>query len=164
MKTNILPATAQLSMFPTDSEVDFWRRLNAGESLDCPCCKRYSQIYTRKIHTGIALQLIQLYRIGGSITFVHTSKLIAPGSSGIGDFSKAKYWGLIEPKENTDDDKKSSGFWRLTPLGVAFVRGKKTIAGAALVFDDKVIGFTDEPVDILGALGKKFSYDELMNG
>lgn len=164
METSKLPPSAQLSFFPTDSQMDFWKRLNAGESLDCPCCKRHAMIYTRKIHTSIALQLINLYRLGGHVAYIHTSKLIAPGSSGIGDFSKAKYWGLIEPKENTDDDKKSSGYWRLTSIGIAFVRGKQSVAGAALVFDDKVIGFTDDPTDIRAALGHKFSYDELMNG
>lgn len=161
MQDTKLPVAAQLSLFPTSSELDFWKRLNAGESLACPCCRRFSKIYTRKIHTGIALQLIQFYRLGGHEDYVHSSKLVAPGASGVGDFSKAKYWGLIEGKEKTDDAKKSSGYWKLTKKGVNYVRGNVSLPGA-LIFDDNIIGYTQEHETIQQALGEKFNYQELM--
>lgn len=160
-----LPADPQMSMFPTDSEVDFWRRLNAGERLDCPCCKRYAQIYRRKLHTGMALQLIQLYRIGGADRFVHVKEM-HQHFSGTGDLTKFKYWDGMIPgaKAEDDTDHKTAGTWKLTAKGVKFILGKILLPEYALVFDDRVLGFSDSSIDIEYALGDKFSYEELMRG
>jgi len=49
-----------------EQKQEFFRKLNNGEELTCPCCRRFAKIYHRQIHAGIALQLIRLYRLGGA--------------------------------------------------------------------------------------------------
>lgn len=159
-----MSADPQADLFGKSQRDAFWRDLRAGNQLNCPCCERFATIYHRQIHSGIALQLIKLYRHGGYAEYVHVSCVLAPGSSGVGDFSKPRYWELIEPKDHIANETKSSGYWRLTMKGTAFVRSKLKIPRFALVFDDTVLRFEGDDVSISDCLGKKFNYTELMQG
>jgi hypothetical protein len=140
----------------------FMESLKQGEACDCPTCGRHAQIYRRKFHASIARQLIRLYWLGGTAHYIHASKLILPEVSGAGDFSKAKYWGLIYQQINTDPDTKCNGMWMLSAEGVAFVRGQHRIAREVFVFDDEVQGMSAETITIAEALGDRFNYHELM--
>jgi len=142
----------------------FFDRLKKGECMDCPVCGRLTKIYKRRLHTSIALQLIQLYRLGGASEFVHASQLIGEGVAGAGDFTKAKYWNLIEPMHVVPDSgKKSSGYWMLTLDGKQFVEGERAIQEFALLYDDKVLEFSGRMVSIDECLGEKFDYSALMS-
>lgn len=154
----------QESLFDAAQRDAFWRELKAGGKQDCPCCRRHAQIYRRTLHFTTAWQLIRLYRLNGYGEYVNASRLIMEGQQGVGDFSKAKYWELIERRDmtNADDGKKSSGWWRLTGKGMCFVLGKITIPKVALIFDDKLIGFEGEQVDIQFSLNQRFDYERLM--
>lgn len=155
----------QGSFFYTNAEAseNFKARLKAGNKCDCPVCGRHAQLYRRKFHASMALQLIRLYRLGGTAHYIHASKLIIDGVSGSGDFSKAKYWELIFQKPTGDDDaSKSSGLWILSDKGERFVRGLIRIPREVMVFDDRVEGISTETVSIQEALGSKFNYRELM--
>lgn len=141
---------------------EFMSKLRAGHEGCCPTCGRYAQVYFRRIHTSVALQLIQAYKLGGDTMYIHTSKLIAKGTSGVGDFSKAKYWKLIDEMPHTPAEKKSSGYWKLTDLGVEFVLHGLKIQKFAVVYDDKVIDMKGALLSIEDCLGDKFDYGELM--
>lgn len=149
-----------------DVKRGFQENLKSGAQEPCPCCGRHAQIYRRKFHSSMAYQLIQLYHMGGCKEFIHASRLILPNMAGIGDFTKAKYWGLIAPKDkaiyDTDTTTKSSGFWRITPAGEKFLRGLIRIPREVLVFDDAVLEESLETISIRDALGTKFNYGELM--
>ena len=138
-------------------------RLFSGEKLNCPCCGRYAQIYKRRIHLSVALQLIQLYKLGGrnERRYVHASVLIPKGNTGTGDIGKAFYFNLIEPKP-VDPYNNSSGYWRLTEIGCKFVEGTEQIKKTVFVFNDEVIGSDEETVTIRDCLNNKFDYLELM--
>jgi len=146
----------------------FEQELKSGHHCECPACGRHAQIYRRKFHASMAYQLIRLYRMGGCYQFVHASKLILPNMAGIGDFTKAKYWGLIVPKDkaiyDTDSDKKSSGYWRITPNGEKFINGMIRVPREVHVFNDEFLGACQETITIAEALGSKFNYEELMRG
>lgn len=142
----------------------FVQKLRAGHEGNCPECGRHAQIYYRRIHASIALQIVQLYKLGGDTMYVHTSKLIPKGGCGVGDFSKAKYWGLIEEKTALSSKQKSSGYWMLTKLGIEFVTNDAKLPKFALVYDDKVIDMMGSLVSISDCLIHKFDYDELMAG
>jgi hypothetical protein len=142
---------------------DFRQRLLSGEKMDCPCCGRYAQVYQRRLHTSIALQLIELYKLGGTYDYIHASKLIPKGVSGAGDLSKAKYWGLISEKQ-PDGNQKSSGFWMLTDLGVQYVTDRAKVPYIAHVYNDTVLGFSSRLSGIREALSEKFDYQQLMEG
>lgn len=146
---------------------DFQHTLQTGKQSSCPCCGRHAQIYRRTFHSSMAYQLIRLYRLGGANQFIHVSKLILPNMAGSGDFSKAKYWGLIIPKDkaiyDTDTPSKANGFWQLTQEGVEFVKGKTDITREVHIFDDEVVALSPDTITIREALGNKFNYDELMD-
>ena len=127
---------------------EFIDRLKSGEKIDCPCCGRHSQMYTRNLHHNAAKKLIKLYLLGGYCQFVHTSKLIEDGETGAGDFSKAKYWGLIDEAPNNWEHKRTSGNWGLTLQGIGFVLGTTKIPRQVLIFDDRIFGFSDDYVSI----------------
>lgn len=140
----------------------FIKKLKTGWKGDCECCGRWSQIYRRKIHHSVAAWLIRLYKAGGDKDFIEVVNLRIPGMTASSDYCIAKFWNLIEQKTNTDEDKRSSGYWKLTARGVDFVRGLEDIPQVALVFDDQVIGFDGKQQFIQQCLGDKFKYPELM--
>lgn len=154
----------QLFFNPAEHHAAFMRDLAAGVCTTCPTCRRHAQIYRRTFHASMARQLIQLYRLGGAVGYVHASALIIPGISGAGDFSKAKYWGLIATKINTDSHTKANGMWTLTPDGMAFVNGHLNIPREVHIFDDQIHGVSAQEISIQDALGKRFNYHELMGG
>lgn len=136
--------------------------LNGWEG-KCPHCGRFTKVYNRKIHTSTALQLIELFKRGGNIDYVHASKLIPKGVTGTGDFTKAKYWGLIEEAE-PEGDKKASGSWKLTGLGVLFVKNEARIQKYAAIYDDTVLAVHGKLVSIEECVQEKFDYKDLMEG
>ena len=78
------PRQHEMFTTPDSIKAHFESALRRGEKQCCPTCGRYAQIYRRRIHTSIALQLITLYRLGGDANFIHASELIAPGIAGAG--------------------------------------------------------------------------------
>lgn len=143
----------------------FIQALKDGWQGCCPHCGRWAQVYRRTLHTSVCLQLAALYRADGSMDYVHTSKLLRAGSTGTGDFCKAKYWNLIQSKpDHEQDEKKSSGYWMLTTKGLDFVRHGGFIEKYALIYDDKVIGYKGPMVTFQQCVGKKFNYLELLEG
>ena len=143
----------------------FLADIRNGEKKDCPCCGRYAQVYSRRIHKTIAQKLVHLHRLGGAQAYVHTSNLVFAGEAGVGDFSKAKYWGLIEEAKNENIGKRNSGHWKLTQKGIDFVQGRITIPARAIVFDDRVLDFAGEQVSIRECIESSgFDYSELMEG
>lgn len=143
---------------------DFIQQLKNGHEGKCPCCGRFAKVYHRKVHTSTALQLIELYKRGGDRDFIHASKLIPQGVTGTGDFTKAKYWGLITEQAPFDDDKKASGSWMLTALGVNFVKNEAKIQKYAAIYDDRVLYAHGPLVSIEECVQEKFCYKDLMEG
>lgn len=134
---------------------------NNKDGLTCPCCNRFAKIYKRRLHATIASQLIKLYKLGGANNYIHTKHLVV--GSGISDFSKAKYWGLIEANpELPTDGKKTNGTWRLTNKGVNFIKGNSTISKYILIYQDAPLGESSESVNIYDVLEDKFNYQQLM--
>ena len=79
-------------------------------------------------------------------------------------YSLMRFWNLIEPAEHKDfeDDKKASGFWRVTQKGIFFVTAKIQIPKYVYLFNNQKYSESWDTIDIKDALGKKFSYTELM--
>lgn len=138
-----------------------WR--NPGGVL-CPCCNQNVYLYDRQIYKTMAEQLIELYRLSRTRRgFYHISKLKPPKSGG-GDFSKLRYWGLVEPEPKNDDpEKRSSGNWRITQKGIDFVEERITIPKFCYTYNKKPLKLGGPDVSILDCLAKdRFRYDELM--
>lgn len=157
----------QMPMFFSAQEMsaDFMKRLREGFKGDCPCCGRHAQVYKRQLYGTSVRMLIVFYRLGAAEKFVHYSDAVKQfGLGHIGDFNKAKYWGLVKKKPNDDESKSSSGSWMITEAGKDFILGKSSIHETAYVFDDQVIAFSEQLVGVKEALGHKFDYQQLMEG
>jgi hypothetical protein len=160
----------QLSLFAVDQRENFWKRLGLGEDVECPCCRRMGRQAKLKIHSTLAFMLVKLYRSsmelhGQPTGWVHLQAFSPPNHTTGRDFSITKHWLLAEPKAaGEDEDKRSSGMWRLTDYGVKFVEGKIRIPVNMMVFDDKIMGVSDDVQNVEEALGNKFSYKELFSG
>lgn len=140
-----------------EARTRLFRQIEAGTH--CPCCEQHVQMYRRKLHRGMALQLIEFVR---KYKAAHGRWVRAPRPSG--DFGKLEFWGLIEPRINTKRSTRTSGYWRPTDKGLRFVRGEIAVDAFALIYNNRIQGFEGPTVTISDCLGQPFSYEELMCG
>jgi hypothetical protein len=75
-----------------------------------------------------------------------------------GDYSKGTHWGLLQAHPSR------ANIFHLTELGVAFVEGRATVPRYSLIYNDGVVGFSEERTDISTSLGTEFSLDALKAG
>ena len=160
---------ARLVNFPLDSgtlgEARDWLRAHAAKGEGCPCCRQFVKVYRRKLNSGMARALIlfyQLDRAGEPGRWLHWRDASGSIAAFCAEYSKLAYWGLMEPKPHTPDDKKSSGLWRLTPAGRSFVRNESTVLSHARIYNSQLLGSDGGWISIVDALGKRFHYPELM--
>ena len=66
-------------------------------------------------------------------------------------------------RENTDEAKRCSGFWRVTPEGMAFAQGQITVPSHAFVYNNRVEGWSITRITVFEALEKDLNYAELWN-
>ena len=139
------------------------------DGVECPCCDQYCKLYKRGIHTSMARFLIWLYRTGlgePDRRFFHIGEW--PTSEdrflSAGDAAKLRYWELIaeKPKDPNDTTRRTSGYWRITERGIAFVCGELRVPAHVFLFDGRVQGWDEETITIRDALGKNFNYAKLM--
>lgn len=138
---------------------------NYEQGVSCPCCDGYVKEYRRSLYYKMALPLIRLYRQTNQDPRqpVHVS-LFNPSSGG-GDFAKVAYWELAYEQPKLDNrDKKTSGMWFITQRGIDFVANRLTVQKYAHIVMGKVLKFSGPNFTIVEALGKRFSYSELMGG
>ena len=143
----------------------FMEHIKNTGGANCPCCGQFAKIYKRRLYASIAFGIVMLHRLSrhnfGS--YHHIGKIMnGYGKTGGGDFAKAKYWGLIEHKENTDDEKRCSGMWRLTEKGRAFAECSLKVPAYCAVYNGEALGFEGEAINVRQALQSKFNYVELM--
>lgn len=143
---------------------------NLVNGIRCPCCGQFAKVYKRTITSSMAYCLIALANKTKCEPdhFMHVrdlgSDLRSAHFFGSGDFAKLLYWDLIATMSSKDTSKRSSGMWCITQKGVDFVLGKITVPKNALLYDGKLIGLVGKPLNIKDALGKKFHYQDLMDG
>jgi hypothetical protein len=137
-----------------------------GKGTFCKACAQLCACRPRTIHVTMARFLIGLVRrfeVKDQWYSVNETwaKLIQ-----CGDVGKLRYWDLAIGKEleESDGDKRTSGFWKPTTKGIEFAHKQITVIKRMWDFDSKVY-FSDGPqVDIEDCLNTKFSYKELMGG
>ncbi len=133
----------------------------------CPCCQQRVKLYKRNMNAAKACAIIYIYKIYNElgrewikVADEFIARKLNPANL---EYAKLAYWGLIEAKPNTDDPtKKDSGYWKITELGVRFVKGEVVVHEYTLVYNGEVRKMSDTKLDIRKALGKKFNYTELM--
>ncbi len=142
-------------------------RINFEKGVKCPCCGQFVKLYHRKINSGMAVELITLYKLSkvnenSFNEYFHHSKFATVSG---GEISKLEYWGLVYQKAKTTEDTKAktSGFWKITDKGIDFVRNKIEVPEQVSIFDARLYGFSEKMTNIVKSLGSKFDYNELMN-
>ena len=160
------PKTATLE------QAKHWLREQVNGGAKCPCCTQFAKIYKRKMEASKALALIlfcrQLPSPGGEWTHIPTFLKRGGGTHQevlrSREWTRLRYFGLLEPRtdEPEDSKKKTSGFWRLTPLGMDFALRLERVPAYVTVYDERILSRSPETVSIDEALGKKFNYKELM--
>lgn len=128
----------------------------------CPCCGKFVKRYKVNLSSSMAYCLILLYTHKRD-EWVHVEDfLVDMGIKIKGVHGKLKYWGLLEQKPNTDENKKDSGIWRLTCDGEDFVTKIISVPKYVYLYNDKPLDFSEERIIITDALRDRFSYKELM--
>jgi hypothetical protein len=131
----------------------------------CLCCGQLAKLYKRPIYSTVAAQLIRFYRHHGQHwgNLPDTPDMLAKSSGG-GDFAKLRYWGIIEAREDEirPDGSDRNGWWRVTDIGVSFIKGETKLKKYARVYDGELIDLWGDEASIEDALGKNFVYRELM--
>jgi hypothetical protein len=150
----------------TLEEARSWLAARLRVGAKCPCCGLMAKIYKRKINSGQAWGLIVFHQhVGGLPTWAHAPSV--PGLATIGgDWAKLEHWGLIEESTEPRGDGGRAGWWRLTPIGLAFVLDQLRVPRFTYLFDGRPVPIvepdSDKTVSIREALGSRFNYAELM--
>jgi hypothetical protein len=132
-------------------------RLSTGTR--CPCCTQYAKEYIRKLNSGMARSLVQMYRAGGARDWVDVTEVCIGGSREEG---KLRFWGLVQEAGVRREDSGHAGWWRVTALGEQFVLGRVTVASHVRLFNNTFFGFDGNQVRIDDCLGRQFDLSELM--
>lgn len=121
--------------------------------VNCPCCGQHVKLYPRALNSGLARALILMHRAPTTPEgWVDIKNVDVRG----GDYAKLRYWELIEQRSS------GSGVWRVTLKGVKFVSDQGRVPKTVFVYNGRVRAFSDDTINIRQALGKAFSYEELM--
>lgn len=144
----------QLSIFST---------LNKQQGYKCPCCNQLVKVYVRSFNCNMALCLIALVRYEQLEWIKIEDFLLKHGYQRCGDFSYLRYYNMLEKMERErQDGSNRNGFYRITQKGIDFAKGLIKVPEHFLTFNNQCEGFEGELIDVRKALGKKFSYEELM--
>jgi hypothetical protein len=102
----------------------------------CPHCGAKLVEYRHSLNKGIAAFVLALYKHQGpqktddlGLTFSQRT-----------NSTKAQYWGLVEPVLN-DESRLKAGWWKITPIGIEFASGARTMPKYVVVRRHHVLRF-----------------------
>lgn len=143
------------------------------EGILCPTCMRDGRMNRYHLNAMQGVGLIALAnktaKTGEEFHHIDTLDVWRSSVSGEmkkvsgfgGQFASCSRWGLISDSVNDDPDKKTSGFWKLTPNGWEFVLKRMKIHKYCFSYENTIFGFWGEMQTIDHLLGKHWSYAEL---
>ena len=152
----------------TIKEAKDYLRKNFEKGVVCPCCRQFVKLYKRKINAVMSRTLIRLYHLDQDKPYFHhhVKEIVKDISdTGTNDFSKLLYWGLIEEKKKDPKISKTrtSGFWIITEKGKQFVECTLKVPSYVLVYNNVVLEYSKDLINIEDSLGENFNYKKLMN-
>lgn len=132
----------------------------------CVTCGQRVKIYKRTLYDRMARGLAWLYKahrlMPGKDCFHHQEDLKIDQRTA-GDFAKLKHWGFMEEaKKGMDEDKRTSGRWRITEKGIQFIQGEITVPKYVKLYNKAIYGFEGPEITVFDVLGEKFSYKALI--
>lgn len=123
---------------------------DAGKAATCPCCGQTVKRYPRKITSTMARQLARLYRAyPRSLTSTELQDNVDGGNR---MYSMLRHWQMVEETELG---------WRITRRGINFVDGLISTPKFAFVYNNKLVGFSEERVRFEDCVDAHFDMAEL---
>lgn len=135
---------------------------NYKKGCNCPVCDSTVKLYKRKLNSGMARTLIEMYKCGDEFTHVK-NRLRENKLPNTHDFTLLRHWELIIAPDE-DCEGQASGLWKITEKGQKFCRGEIVVNRHVKILLNDVRGFSDEKTTIQDSLGDGFNYEELMRG
>jgi hypothetical protein len=173
-----LPAPKEPTIGEARAEWDLTIRGKGGY---CPCCDKWGKVYRLGISHSMMKALLWMASNHGE-NWVDMPKQAPRDLIQTYTFASLKWWRLIErlhiekevevvTNEDTgerelvyaDSATKSSGIWRVTPIGMQFAKGLVQVPQYVYLYNDTLKDVSTETVYIKDCVGKKFSYSEIMN-
>jgi len=144
----------------------FWPRVwnNTDSKFKCPCCGKKAVMWRYSIFSVMAAELHFAYRDHGRGFF--NTKRTAEGKNSTQQFTNLRYWGLIEERQMTAEEKKdgtkrTTGDWRITDKGIAFINNEIELPHHVFVWQAQIVKFSDDLRNFKACLGKTFKVNEL---
>lgn len=133
------------------------------DGITCPCCDQFAKVYRRKLNASMARALLALAR-RPDLEWVHLFDFLQQESIQHSDAPMLRHWGLIEDRgDERADGNPRAGFYRLTDRGRSYAcRPDAILPRHALIYNDHLLGFSEETTTLRQALGSKFDYSELI--
>ncbi len=142
---------------------------NKNKGCVCPCCGQIARMYKRKLNSGMAIVLLEMYKyhVEKGDNYFHIENHLTKHSIHSGhDWALLVNWDLIRemPKEKDESsNSKTSGMWKITNKGKLFIKNTINVPTHILMYNNMFEGFSDTQTSIKESLDKNFNYDELMN-
>ena len=140
-----------------------WKHTIEHDGGKCPVCDRWGKVYKRNINSTMAKSLVWLCSASKNEEWVDVPKTAPRWLVSSNQLPTLKWWGLIDRKEQLNDTKKFSGFWKPTVLGIDFVYNLKEIPKSVFTYNNNVEGFSLEVVNINDCFSEHFNYKEVLN-
>jgi hypothetical protein len=142
-------------------------RDNLDDGIRCPCCDKYARRYRRRFNSTMARSLIWLVRASKNTRvdwpmFVDVPKYGPRELVRSNQLPTVRWWGMVEREGNQNPELKHSGMWRPTSAGISFAMDECMVESTAVTYDGELEALEGELISIDDALGKKFSYAEIM--
>jgi len=123
----------------------------------CPCCEQKAMQWKKSLISTAVASLVKLVRVyKGDHIHLDEFNVVAKDRN----FSQLKLWDLVRTLPS--DEKRSSGMWAPTKLGVDFAKGRVNIPKYVITYNNVRIGYDKPLVGVKEILENKFNYYELL--
>jgi len=162
----------QLDLFPKGMEtvplgqVRAHLREKMDDGVDCPACGRLVKSYKFTILGTMAATLMWIVAKAKQTKqpWVHLNNPEAPPwVKADRNYPRLAYWDLAVAREQEEkDEKRCSGFWKATPLGIDFVYNRAKVPQYVLAYNNIPYEHSSDMVSIQDVMKKKFNYEEML--
>lgn len=131
----------------------------------CPCCDRWGKEYKRAINGTMAASIGWLAGIGQpGGEWIDVPRRAPRFVLASNQLPTMAWWKMCERNDSTasEEDKKHSGYWRVTELGARWARNEVAVPRYAVTYNSTVRRLEGEMVRISDVLGERFSYADIM--
>ena len=153
-------------------------KIQARESVPCPCCTRLVSVARRRPHASQVEVLVALFRetlhrnprLERRPTWIHVeNEILRAGlaESRGRDWSVLQHFRLIAPKGATRDPKGSTaGIWSITRAGIEAVQNprREMIPAWVDTWNGQAWATSPDRISLVQALGRSFDFDQEIRG